>query len=677
MDGGKKYFSDPIYGPIAVDSDICKKIIDTKLFQRLKRIEQTSVCTIFHTARHNRFNHSLGTYYVGDYIFNQLSVNTKNQYPTLYEKIDSLKSPVGPSNWKELGVTYRLACLLHDCGHSPFSHTFECYYLKPNEKTNEKPQLILDIIEAYKKSVDIYLSHREETRREAEKTKIVQRFTEELLNCGAKPHELVSAWLVLHEKGFCNQICELGGCPMLAARMILGCEISVQNHNDFFVHEIYNCFIGLLNGDEIDADRTDYAIRDRWATGLNTAPVDIKLLFSSIHVAANSEKKDAPVICFSKKAIPELERILEVKNYNQFWIFTHHTVVYHDRILKKAVEKLALIFCGEGAIKKYVDARKKNEDQIASGAENESMYKFFDYNNLISPVEYNINIDGETYKEILTLLSDDDILHLLKKYFCSGIDPQEPDLREIYNRNNYAEEWFSRDYKFIPLWKSYVEFCNNFINHHYELVTLRAVINKLQDFHNRRDNKISVADLLGDDSIKTSYTKLKEIRGSDNSVDIILGNSTNETVADHDIIDKYNNVLRSYENGLKGDIQICLENCIENLKKDSLYLTIPASKIIDDQVVQLKSVKSDGIFIDLSESTDKSSSNVIKCYTDLEIPIRNHSMEINFFYAFTPILKNSEGKELSKKESRRFYTEEIQKQIENIFHNPEDILKLK
>lgn len=678
MDRNYKIFSDPIYGSIPVDSDICKEIIDTQLFQRLKRIEQTSMCTIFHTARHNRFNHSLGTYYIGDYIFNRLSDNTKSQNPTLFEKIDSfseIKSiSDGPLDWNELGITYRLACLLHDCGHSPFSHTFECYYQRPKDSSSENPKLFDDIIEAYSNSVDCYFSKSEVALTKTQKWRFVSRFKEDLLRCGAKPHELVSAWLVLHQAGFCHQICNLNGCPMLAARMILGCKYSIDRRGpDPFQDEIYNCFIGLLNGDEIDADRTDYAIRDRWATGVNTAKVDIRLLFSSIHIALDSSKNDTPVICFSKKAIPELERILEVKNYNQFWIFTHHTVVYQDRILKKAVEKLALLFCGEESINKYVQARYNDEDPIASGAENESMYTFFDYTSLIKPIHYIVKIDGDEYKEVLYQLSDDDILHLLKKFFCSGINPKDKNLREIYDRNNYALEWFSRNYKFIPLWKSYVEFCNSYLNHHFELITIRSLLKELRSCSENGLKEVSLEGLMKNDDLKAKIEVLRKHKGADNTLDFVLSIHSNTIPLNRSMIDTFQSILDSYENGMKGDFKNCLERSFENLKDEGFIPTISASKIIDEQVVQLKSVKTHGIFLDLrDEYTDNTDANVIKCYTDLDIPVRNQPMLINFFYAFLPILKSERGKELSKKESRKLYTRELQKQIEQIYHQPRE-----
>lgn len=38
-----KVFKDPLYDYVEIDNDICDKIIDSKYFQRLKRIEQTSM----------------------------------------------------------------------------------------------------------------------------------------------------------------------------------------------------------------------------------------------------------------------------------------------------------------------------------------------------------------------------------------------------------------------------------------------------------------------------------------------------------------------------------------------------------------------------------------------------------------------------------------------------------
>jgi HD superfamily phosphohydrolase len=57
---GVKRFRDPVHGYITVPTVYCEKFIDSELFQRLRRIEQTSMRVLFPAAHHDRFAHSLG-----------------------------------------------------------------------------------------------------------------------------------------------------------------------------------------------------------------------------------------------------------------------------------------------------------------------------------------------------------------------------------------------------------------------------------------------------------------------------------------------------------------------------------------------------------------------------------------------------------------------------------------
>ena len=96
---------DPVHEYIKVlDHEIA--IIDHPLFQRLRRIRQLSgVYLTYPSAQHTRFEHSLGTMHIAD-----------QAGRTLIEK--SMMST------DELFLL-RLAALLHDVGHGPFSHLFE------------------------------------------------------------------------------------------------------------------------------------------------------------------------------------------------------------------------------------------------------------------------------------------------------------------------------------------------------------------------------------------------------------------------------------------------------------------------------------------------------------------------------------------------------------------------
>ena len=97
--------ADPIHKFIRF-TDLEKKIIDSSVFQRLRRIKQLAGAhLVYPSAQHSRFEHSLGTMHVaglaGEHLFS-LGVIDK-------ESIQEL----------------RIASLLHDIGHGPFSHLFE------------------------------------------------------------------------------------------------------------------------------------------------------------------------------------------------------------------------------------------------------------------------------------------------------------------------------------------------------------------------------------------------------------------------------------------------------------------------------------------------------------------------------------------------------------------------
>jgi HD superfamily phosphohydrolase len=97
-----KFFRDPIHGYIEVDQEFLP-IIDSPFFQRLRRIKQLAFTDlIYHGAEHSRFGHSLGAFDLATEIAERLGIKNKT-------KKDE----------------FRLAALLHDIGHPPYSHAFE------------------------------------------------------------------------------------------------------------------------------------------------------------------------------------------------------------------------------------------------------------------------------------------------------------------------------------------------------------------------------------------------------------------------------------------------------------------------------------------------------------------------------------------------------------------------
>ena len=98
--------TDPVHRYIRF-SEIERDIVDTAVFQRLRRIRQLAGAhLVYPSAQHSRFEHSIGTMHVAGYAGE-----------TLFAK--------GYFNDEDKVQQLRLAALLHDIGHGPFSHLFE------------------------------------------------------------------------------------------------------------------------------------------------------------------------------------------------------------------------------------------------------------------------------------------------------------------------------------------------------------------------------------------------------------------------------------------------------------------------------------------------------------------------------------------------------------------------
>lgn len=105
-----------------------KSVIDSRPFQRLRNIHQLAMTyQVYPGATHRRFEHSLGVMDVATRIFDQLFNNRITDSVR-----ETISGEVEPENkkgyWRSV---VRMAALLHDVGHLPFSHAAESELLPP------------------------------------------------------------------------------------------------------------------------------------------------------------------------------------------------------------------------------------------------------------------------------------------------------------------------------------------------------------------------------------------------------------------------------------------------------------------------------------------------------------------------------------------------------------------
>lgn len=260
MSRKNKVFRDNVHGYISIPEDYVHAFIDTELFQRLRTIEQTGMRILYPSARHDRFSHSLGVYHLGSKAFQCFKENVKSSYGDTHYSVKN-DGETTEKFWDYCQTLFEIACLLHDCGHAPFSHTLEYFYDIESKDT-----------ESLKDKLINYLGSKE--------------FAADFRGQGA-PHERMSALLVCTEyqdavdeiltKYNLNGIGEKGAVEFIS-RMIIGCQYG----NATKENQIKNCFISLLNSNSIDVDSLDYIVRDAKMSGIDNMSIDIDRLLSSL-----------------------------------------------------------------------------------------------------------------------------------------------------------------------------------------------------------------------------------------------------------------------------------------------------------------------------------------------------------------------------------------------------------
>jgi HD superfamily phosphohydrolase len=139
-----KIINDPVHGFITINDALVMQVISHPYYQRLRRIKQMALAyLVYPGAVHTRFQHSLGAYHL------------------MCKALDELKLKGFEINAQEMQAA-KIAILLHDIGHGPFSHALEESLV--NVKHEEISLLIMQALNtqmngALQLAIDIFLGN--------------------------------------------------------------------------------------------------------------------------------------------------------------------------------------------------------------------------------------------------------------------------------------------------------------------------------------------------------------------------------------------------------------------------------------------------------------------------------------------------------------------------------------
>ncbi len=283
------------------------ELIDTIEFQRLKDVRQLTCQQVFPSARHTRFEHSLGVLEL-----TRQAIKHLNQNGIISASHIAACDPVINEH---LQFNAALAALLHDIGHCPFSHLGEAEF--------DKRDVRMALCEAVKNCEQIRDSHLYDILRDESNKKV-----------GAV-HEQLSCIIILSRlNGKLGSLqalardphdaCEIYADFELIVRSILGLEYSVESSDLLNENKAKNAIVRLISSNVFDMDKLDYIMRDSLHTGIGTPAIDTKRLFRNMYF------NDRYALVFTSKAVPPLQNMIDSRDGLYMYVYNHQAVVFSD-----------------------------------------------------------------------------------------------------------------------------------------------------------------------------------------------------------------------------------------------------------------------------------------------------------------------------------------------------------
>jgi HD superfamily phosphohydrolase len=269
---------DPVHGSIKIlDEEI--SIIEAPFFQRLRNIKQLGFSEyIFPGATHTRYIHSIGVMDISTKVFHQV-----------------FKHITFDDDVQRLHETVRLACLLHDIGHAPLSHTTE--FVMPNVSELKLPKNFMP-------KTDRQATHEDYTI----KSIVDSSFT--------------PSFKAVNEK--------FGVTPEQVAEVIIG----QTDTPEYFTHKGVNYFplLHQMVSSEMDCDRMDYLLRDSYFCGVSYGKFDLDWIIDNLKPCI---VEGEAYVGISERAVATFDDFLLCRFHMFLMVYFHYKSVCIEKMLQR------------------------------------------------------------------------------------------------------------------------------------------------------------------------------------------------------------------------------------------------------------------------------------------------------------------------------------------------------
>ena len=321
---------DNLHGSIAL-SVLENLVISHAALQRLRSIRQTSFLYLaFPGATHSRFEHSLGVLHLASITWRKLYDNQKQLAKTLAAVPDYHETEKNNScrllpplevldtifNSTYIAQTLRLAALLHDVGHPPFSHSGERLLPAVDDIIVQNPGLPSYLQEFLQRRLDAQVP----VDHEVFTVLLADKILREIYN----KHKHLQ--LRVHPQDVVAMICA-----------------DIQPHAGSEIERYGINVLGreLLSSD-LDIDRMDYLLRDSRQCGVPYGVFDFARILDSLALYHDSAD-DKMHLCLKFSGLAACEDYLQARILMYTQIYFHKSPVAAEAMLQNLVRKIKYV----------------------------------------------------------------------------------------------------------------------------------------------------------------------------------------------------------------------------------------------------------------------------------------------------------------------------------------------